>query len=83
MRLGWDATLSDSRASQKDFEVVLLLVQDRAIEFQKSIRGGIPRPACSLGVKISFLGTICLLLELMKLTIRSSICLTVFLLGGG
>ena len=83
MRFGWGATLSDSRASQKDFEVMLLLVQDRAIEFQKSIRGGIPRPACSLGVKISFLGTICLLLELMKLTIRSSICLTVFLLGGG
>ena len=62
---------------------MLLLVHDRAIEFQKSIRGGIPRPACSLGVNISFLGTICLLLEFIKLTMRSSICLTVFLLGGG
>ena len=62
---------------------MLLLVNDRAIEFQKSIRGGIPRPACSLGVNISFLGTMCLLLEFIKFTIKSSICLIIFLLGEG
>ena len=63
------ATFSDRRASQKDFEVMLLFVQDKAMEFQKSTSGGIPRPACSLGVNISFLGTMCLLLEFIKFTI--------------
>ena len=64
-------------------EDILLLVHERAIESQKSLRGGIPRPASSLGVKISFLGTICLLLEFMKFTMRSSICSIIFLLGEG
>ena len=83
VRLGCDATFSDSRASQKDLEIILLFVQERATDCQKSIRGGMPRPASSFGVKISFLGTMFLLLELMKPTIKSSICWMIFLLGRG
>ena len=83
VRLGCDATFSDSRASQKDLEIILLFVQDRATDCQKSMRGGMPRPASSLGVKMSFLGTICLLLELIKLTMKSSTCWMTFLLGRG
>ena len=36
--MGCDATFSDSRASQKDLEVILLFVQDRATDCQKSMR---------------------------------------------
>ena len=53
------------------------------MDSQKSMRGGMPKPASALGVKISFLGTMCLLLEFMKLTMKSSTCWMTFLLGRG
>ena len=83
VRFGCVVTFSESSASQNDFELMLLFVQEWAFDSQKSLRGGIPRPACSLGVNMSFLGTIFLLLEFMKLTTRSSICWRIFLLGRG
>ena len=76
-------TLSERRASQKDLEVILLFVQDSETESQKSLRGGMPKPACSFGVKMSFLGMMWRLLEFMKLTIKSSICFKILVCGRG